>query len=171
MHDTYARMLDQPAQELYRELRLHARSAMRDHADADDVAQESWARVVAAVAKNGPVANVRAYLFRVARNLVIDHHRREKARPEEAMPPERFADIADVRPNAEAQLVTRDELRRMDAIIAAMPAKARLVFCLSRIEGLSFAEIGRRTGVSRQTVHDHMTRALLAIQLAAEADY
>jgi RNA polymerase sigma factor (sigma-70 family) len=159
------------AHELDHELRRHARRVMRDHADAEDVAQESWARVAAAAANGGPIANVRAYLFRVARNLVIDHHRHEKARPDAPMPPDMLAEIADPRANAEAQLITRDELRRMDAIIAAMPAKARRVFCLSRVEGLSFAEIGRRTGVSRQTVHDHMTRALLAIQLAADADY
>lgn len=72
-------------------------------------------------------------------------------RAEECLSPELVAELVDPRPNAEAQLITRDELRRMDAIIAAMPAKARQVFCLARIEGLSFAEIGRRTDMSRQT--------------------
>lgn len=171
MRDAKLASLDAAAHELHQELTKRARSAMRGHAEAEDIAQESWARATAAIHKGGAVANVRSYLFRIARNLITDHHRRERARPENSAPPELLAGIADPRPNAEAQLVTRDELRRMDAIVAAMPARARQVFCLSRLDGLSYAEIGRRIGVSRQTVHDSMTRALLAIQLAADADF
>ncbi|MGH7021019.1 MAG: RNA polymerase sigma factor, partial [Brevundimonas sp.] len=78
--------------------------------------------------------------------------------------------VADPRPSPESSLITRDELRRMDRIMAAMPARPREVFRLSRIEGLSFAEIGRTLGTSRQTVHEHMTRALLALQMAADTD-
>ena len=79
--------------------------------------------------------------------------------------------VADARPDPESALITRTELRRMDRIMAAMPARPREVFRLSRIEGLSFAEIGRQLGTSRQTVHEHMMRALLAIQIAAETDF
>lgn len=59
----------------------------------------------------------------------------------------------------------------MDRIIAAMPERPREVFRLSRIEGVSFAEIGRRLGVSRQTVHEHMLKALMALSMAADADF
>jgi len=171
MRDAKLASLDATARELHEELTKRVRRAMRGHAEAEDIAQESWARATAAIHRGGAISNMRSYLFRITRNLITDHHRREKIRLEDAAPPELVAAIADPRPNAEAQLVTRDELRRMDAIVAAMPARARQVFCLSRLEGLSFAEIGRRTGVSRQTVHDSMTRALLAIQLAADADF
>jgi len=117
------------------------------------------------------IAHLGAYLFRVARNLVIDHRRRQSASIEVKIDDSELQAIADPQPNAESQLVTRDELRRMDRIVAAMPARPREVFRLSRIEGLSFAEIARRLGISRQTVHEHMMRALLAIQLAADSDF
>lgn len=163
--------VDDLARDLHAEAIARARSTMRHATDADDVAQESWVRMSLAMAKGQPIANLRTYLMRIVRNLVIDYHRAEKARLDVAVGDDALTAIPDPRPNAEAQLVTRDELRRMDAVIAAMPAKARAVFCLARIDGLSYAEIGRRLGVSRQTVHDHMTRALLAIQLAAATDF
>ncbi len=144
-----------------------------NRADADDIAQESWLRVAATMraGKDAPIVNLRAYLFRIARNLIIDHRRREAAKPWTDTDDAVLAAAPDPRPDPEAALVTRSELARMDRIMAAMPVKPREVFRLSRIEGLSFAEIGRRLGVSRQTVHEHMSRALLAIQLAADADF
>lgn len=171
MRNSEVRELEELAQDLHAEVEARARRAMRHAPDAEDVAQESWARISSVMAKGHKVDNLRTYLLRILRNLVIDHHRREKARIDIPAPEEVLAAVPDPRPNAEAQLVTRDELRRMDRIIAGMPAKARAVFCLARIEGLSYAEIGRRLGVSRQTVHDHMTRALLALQLAAAQDF
>jgi RNA polymerase sigma factor (sigma-70 family) len=171
MRSGEVRELEELALGLHAEVAARAMSGMRHAPDAEDIAQESWARMSALVAKGHKIADLRAYLFRVVRNLMIDHHRQQRARMETSASDEILAAIPDPRPNAEAQLVTRDELRRMDAIMAGMPAKARAVFWLARIEGLSYAEIGRRLGVSRQTVHDHMMRALLAIQLAAAEDF
>lgn len=148
------------------------RGQVRNADDADDIAQESWARLASAAARDaGAIGNLRAYLFRVAHNLVVDQRRRASRSVEIQVEEAELHALADPRPDPEAQLVTREELRRMDRIMAAMPARPREVFRLSRIEGLSFAEIGRRLGVSRQTVHEHMKRALLAIQLAAETDF
>lgn len=145
---------------------------MSNRDDAEDIAQESWARIAAAVARDeSRIGNFGAYLFRVARNLVVDHYRRQSTSPETNVDASELQAIADPRPSAESQLITHDELRRMDRIVAAMPARPREVFRLSRIEGLSFAEIARRLGISRQTVHEHMTRALLAIQLAADGQF
>lgn len=155
-----------------RQLRSMVRGQMRSVQDAEDLVQDSWVRATAASETAGqtPITNVRAYLFRIARNLIIDHRRRAAVKPivevEEAV----LLAAADPAPTPEGALITRDELNRMDRIIAAMPAKPREVFRLARIEGLSYADIGRRLGLSRQTVHQHMARALLALQLAARSD-
>ncbi len=156
-----------------RQLRSMVRGQVRSPQDAEDLVQDSWVRATAASgsAEQTPISNVRAYLFRIARNLIIDHRRRAAIRPiievEEAV----LLQAADPAPTPEAAVITRDELNRMDRIIAAMPAKPREVFRLARIEGLSYADIGRHLDLSRQTVHQHMTRALLALQLAARSDF
>jgi len=114
---------------------------------------------------------MRAYLFRVAHNLIIDHRRKITSSPEVPADDSVIERVKDPAPSPEAVLITREQLQRMDRIMAAMPARPREVFRLSRIEGLSFAEIGRRMGTSRQTVYEHMTRALLALQMAADTDF
>lgn len=163
-----------PAQELDeidRRLQAHVRGRVGNRHDAEDIAQESWARITAAVQSDRTaIDNMRAYLFRIARNLIVDHRRRAASTIEVKADEAVLDRVADPRPSPESALITRDELRRMDRIMAAMPARPREVFRLSRIEGLSFAEIGRKLGTSRQTVHEHMTRALLALQMAADTD-
>jgi RNA polymerase sigma-70 factor (ECF subfamily) len=160
------------AEQLHGPLLAHVRGRMRDQSEAEDIAQESWARASAAIGNGeGAIANIRAYLYRVARNLMIDHHRHTAVGVEVKVDDAILATIPDGRPDPESMLVTRDELRRMDRIITAMPARAREVFRLCRIEGLSYAEVGRQLGISRQTVQDHTIRALLAIQIAADGDF
>lgn len=155
-----------------RRLQAYVRGKVSNRQDAEDIAQESWARMAAATRSDrGAVENVWSYLFRIARNLVIDHRRRAASMVEVEVDEAVMERVAEARPDPESALITRTELLRMDRIMAAMPARPREVFRLSRIEGLSFAEIGRRLGTSRQTVHEHMTRALLAIQIAAETDF
>lgn len=158
--------------EVDRRLQAHVRGRVGHRQDAEDIAQESWARITAATqGDRTAIDNVRGYLFRIARNLIVDHRRRAASTVEIKADEAVLDRVADPRPSPEAALITRDELRRMDRIMAAMPARPREVFRLSRIEGLSFAEIGRKLGTSRQTVHEHMTRALLALQMAADADF
>lgn len=153
-------------------MRAHVRSELGHRQDAEDIAQETWARMAAAAGREpGAIENMRGYLFRIARNLVIDHRRRTRSSVEIKVDEAVVERVADARPDPESVLITRTELRRMDRIMAAMPARPREVFRLSRIEGMSFADIGRRLGTSRQTVHEHMRRALLALQLAAETDF
>lgn len=155
-----------------RRLQAHVRGKVSSRQDAEDIAQESWARITAAAQDDrAAIDNVGAYLFRIARNLIVDHWRRSASGVEVKIDEALLETIADVRPTPEAALITRDELRRMDRIMAAMPARPREVFRLSRVEGLSFADIGRQLGTSRQTVHEHMTRALLALQIAADTDF
>jgi RNA polymerase sigma-70 factor (ECF subfamily) len=145
----------------------HVRGRVSRVADAEDIAQESWVRISAAMAA-GAVFNLGGYLYRVARNLLVDHYRRE-ARDSALMVQGESLDLLPATtPDPEHLLLTRDELRRMDAVVRAMPPRARQVFRLARIEGHSHAEIGRRLGISRQTVHEHMLRALVALQEAAD---
>jgi len=154
----------------YASLASHVRRQTRDSDDAEDIVQESWLRMAQAE-RRGPIANLGAYLRTIAANLIRDRHRRMTTGIEIAVPEEVLVNLPEVQPGPEAQLITRDELRRMEAVIAAMPSRPREVFRLARIEGLSFAEIGRRLGISRQTVHEHMMRALLDIQTAADGDF
>lgn len=153
----------------HRPLLRHLRGKVASDSDAEDIAQEVWLRAAQPPAEAGSaIDNVRAWLYRVARNLVVDHHRQTARRGETVLDDAAAAALPDGRPDPERALLTRGELRRAAAAIRAMPARPRQIFRLSRIEGLSLAEIGRRLGITRQSAHDHMVRALLLLQNAMD---
>lgn len=63
------------------------------------------------------------------------------------------------------QLVDRNRLKaEIDAIIERLPAKCREVFVLSRMEGLSHAEIASKLDISKKTIENHMTKALKTLR-------
>lgn len=162
--------LEDAARSLQRPVLDHVRRKVRSLSDAEDIAQESWLKASDALGVSA-VGNMRAYLFRIARNLTIDHYRRNARRIEDSVPDEVVVQIADPMPTPESQVITRDELRRVDAMLRVLPERAREVYRLSRIEEMSFAEIGRKLGISRQSVQEQMVRVLLTLQLAADGNY
>ncbi|WP_294995736.1 sigma-70 family RNA polymerase sigma factor [uncultured Stenotrophomonas sp.] len=145
----------------YRPLHAHVRRKLPQRSDADDVVQETWLRVIK-VAASGLLGNGRAYLYRVAHNLIADHYRQR--RREEVLDDTLLHAFADPAPLPEQRLLDAEQLRHLDAIIAALPPRSRQVFLLARVEQMALAEIGRQLGISRQTAHGHLLRALVALQ-------
>lgn len=134
-----------------------------DPAGAEDLLQELWIKV--RQAGHGPIGNGRAYLFRMAQNLVLDglrERRRREARESawigEAAPT--GADPADAAATAEEQLIARGEAERLACAVETLPEGARRVLRLHKIEGLSHAEVAARLGISRSGVEKHMAVAM-----------
>lgn len=106
--------------------------------------------------------NTRAYLFTVARNHLINRAARAKI-----VSFETFADLDSFIPTdvfaTERQLDARDQLRRAQAGIAALPPRCSEVVRLRKIEGLSTAEAAERLGVSNATVERQLTMGMRAL--------
>jgi RNA polymerase sigma-70 factor (ECF subfamily) len=145
-------------------LRLLRRRGARG-AVAEDLAQEAFLRVLHA-APAGGLRDARAYLFRTAANLAIDHSRHCRASP--VAPVELPAEANDPCPSAERVAMDRQALARLQAAVEALPPRAREVFRLARLEGLSQVEIAERLGISPKTVFSHLVAALA--RLKAEVD-
>ncbi|WP_367353639.1 RNA polymerase sigma factor [Agrobacterium pusense] len=115
------------------------------------------------------VVDLAAYFMITGRNLALDYERRRKIAP--------FVDgidglesVGDPAPSAEAATISRQELLRVQAALERMPPRARQVFILARIDGLTYIEIGVRLGISPKTVFGHMVVALdrLRAEITAE---
>lgn len=138
--------------------------------EAEDVLQELWIKIGAAPA--GPVANPMSYLFRAAENLMRDKHRarrqamlRDTAWGEASSPISAGASDA---PDGERTLIARQELARVEAVLASLGDRARDVFRLHRIEGMAQRDIAARLGVSLSTVESDMRKAYRAVLDARE---
>ncbi|MEO9340301.1 sigma-70 family RNA polymerase sigma factor [Mesorhizobium sp. SB112] len=109
------------------------------------------------------LAEPAAYLTRSARNAAIDHVRAEKRRSDlfSGILPEQWA-APPVSPDD--AVAARQELRGIDAALAALPTRTRHIFLLNRVHGKSFSEIAEALGISRRAVTKHMARAVAACE-------
>lgn len=141
-----------------------------DPAEAEDVIQELWLKLP----DSGPIANGRAYLYRMAQNLVLDRVRaRRRAAARDSAWSEASggaglggAEPADPAPNAEEAIERREEAALLASAIANLPEGARRAFRLHKIDGLSHAEVAERLGISRSGVEKHMAVAMKYLRRA-----
>jgi len=138
--------------------------------DPEDIAQAAFLRL-AAMPEPEAIQNPFAFLGRVASNLVLDDIRRGRARAR-SIHELRLAGGGerDERPCCERELIGREDMALVIERLKAMPATRRRVLILNRVHGLSFAEIGRRMGISGPAVRKHLVRALQDLQAAIEGE-
>jgi RNA polymerase sigma-70 factor (ECF subfamily) len=137
--------------------------------EPEDVVQAAFTHF-AALAQPQLVENPRAFLYRAARNFVIDQRRRALVRAR-AVSRGELGDFSD-RPDeltAERVLDGKDRLRILDETVRAMPQRLRDALILHRIEDLSYVEIARRLGVSQTSAKRLVAEALLACARALRA--
>lgn len=115
---------------------------------AADVVQETYLRVAPHAA--GDIRHPKAFLLKVAMNLVRDEHRREVRRSR----------ALDLQRPPEAESPSQIDRIMLEDIIAGMPQIQRDVFVLSRFSGMTYPEIARTLGISVKTVEWRMSRAL-----------
>jgi RNA polymerase sigma factor (sigma-70 family) len=159
-------------------LRNFIRRRVADPGDAEDILQGVFYELVAAYRLMQPVEQVGAWLFRVARNRIIDLFRKKKleALRNDAITKDGEALLLDdLLPSAEAgpealfaRSVLMDEL---DAALDELPEEQREVFIAHEIEGRSFKELAAETGLSVNTLLSRKHYAVLHLRRRLQAIY
>ena len=135
----------------------------RNRSDLVDLRQEVYVRVFEAARKEIP-EHPRQFVFSTARNLLIDHIRREQVIPIEAMADPDGLSVALDEPGPDRAAMARDELRKLQSALDQLPPRCREAFVLGKIEGLSGQEIAIRMGVTESAVSRHLA---LGVRLLA----
>ncbi len=142
--------------------------------DAEDLVQDVWLRIQAA--DTGPVANGRAYLYRVAQNLVLDRVRERRRREQRdhdwagSHNTLLAGDATDHRPDPVAQIIEREDAAALAAAIAALPEGAGRAFRLHKLDGLSHADVAAQLGISRSGVEKHIAVAMAHLRRALRTE-
>ena len=114
--------------------------------EPEDIAQEAFARF--AVQNDiRAISNPKAFLLLTARNLAIDAHRK-MVRGNFALQSVTVLTEKDHDLDASDVVSSREDLERLGAIVDTLTPKQRVAFLMNRVDGLSFAEIGRRMRIS-----------------------
>jgi RNA polymerase sigma factor (sigma-70 family) len=150
----------------HRELLNFLSRQVNDRDTAADLAQESFVRVLSAQTSGQAVWDMRALLYRTARNLVIDQHRRASHRQHEDIHAldEPDQPLAPRHLQPEEVLAYEQQARALVHAIEALPPRCREAFVLNRFEGLSHQEVAERMGISKNMVAQHVGRGILSCQ-------
>ncbi|WP_024892139.1 RNA polymerase sigma factor [Luteimonas huabeiensis] len=132
--------------------------------DAEDLTQETLARLSQQTAQSlAGVANMEAYLLRIASNLLRDRFRRDRSHHAADHVPIEIAapGLPGEEPSCERVYEHEARLRRFLQALDELSPRCRQVFLLQRYDGLTYSAIAKRLGISASAVEKHMMRALL----------
>ena len=135
---------------------------------AQDLAQDTFLRLVVRPREFDAGQNPRAYLTTIAKGLVVDHWRR--AEIERVWVAAMLERPEATQPSTEHQAIVLETLIEVDRILATLADKPRQAFLLAQLHELTYAEIGARLGVSERMVKKYMAQAMLHC-LSAGADF
>jgi len=153
------RLSDEVTRERSR-LRNFIRRRVPDPWDAEDVLQDVFTRLVEANRLLMPIDHVTAWLFRVARNRIVDLLRKKRpAAFSDILVPggdDELLELEDLLPSPDAgpeALYARNVLlEELELALDELPPEQREVFLAHEVEGRSFKEIAAETGVSVNTL-------------------
>src|SRR5438128_4675826 len=143
-------------------LRNFIRRRVPDPADVEDIVQEVFYELVEANRLLMPIEHVTGWLFRVARNRIIDLFRKKR--------PENFSDVAVAHEDDEGELLRLEDLLpsvdaspealyarsvlldELELAVEELPEEQREVFIAHELEGRSFKQMAAETGVNVNTL-------------------
>lgn len=123
--------------------------------DAEDILQDVFSDLVEAARALTPIDELGAWLYRVARNRIVDRSRKRRPEqfPEASGDGERWEDtLPSHEAGPDAAYVRRVVLDEIDLALEELPEAQRAVFIAHEIEGRSFKDIAAETGIGVNTL-------------------
>ena len=168
---------------VYRErvrLRNFVRKRVPDAGDAEDILQDVLYELVQAYRLMQPIEHAGAWLYRVARNRIVDFFRKKRLAAlgdalAESADDEGVLTLEDLLPSPdagpEAAYARSVLLEELNAALEELPEEQRDVFIAHQIEGRSFKELAGDTGVGLNTLLSRKRYAVLYLRRRLQAIY
>jgi RNA polymerase sigma factor (sigma-70 family) len=145
-----------------RSLLRYLRNLLVRPEDAEDVAQETYLRLVRAAGLDRSEVRVRAFMFKAATNLAYDRFRQRQSRGQHDEG--ELAALCDDTPGADRVVALEQAVAIVESTVLGLRPRCRQVFLLRTAHECSYEEIAKRLGISKRTVEREMQTALDACQ-------
>ncbi|CAL4866330.1 hypothetical protein MMA231_00570 [Asticcacaulis sp. MM231] len=130
--------------------------------ELDDIVQDVYCRLLR-LERVDHIEDPRAYLFRSARNVLLEQVRKSKIVSIMTVQNLDELGVADLGPSPESAASSRAELMRVLALIGDLPERCRQVFELRKVHGLSQAETAKALRISENIVEKETAKGLVLI--------
>ena len=161
-------------------LRNFIRRRVDDESETEDILQDVFYELIEAYRLTKPIEQVGAWLYRVARNRIIDRFRKKKPETFSAVqnPDDEGGDslsLEDLLPSPdegpEATYARSILFEELEAALEELPEEQREVFVAHEIQGISFKEISAETGISISTLLSRKYYAVLHLRRRLKSIY
>ena len=126
--------------------------------DAEDIVQETYARLLQAQSLDSAENRIRGYIFKIATNLAHDRFREQRARRVQVTYEESEIPDGDLEPDGIVDF--GQGLETIKQTLMEIRPRSRQVFLLRASEQLTYQEIAARLGISTRTVEREMRHAI-----------
>jgi RNA polymerase sigma-70 factor (family 1) len=135
---------------------------LKDREQSEEIVQEVFIKLWLSRETLDPEGNMWLYLFVITKRLSLNSLRKicQSADLTEKL----IRYINDEHNTTEEEVFVRDLEQYAEKIIDKLPRQQKLIFRLSRVEGLSYKEIAERQNISPNTVKNHMVEALKTLR-------
>jgi RNA polymerase sigma-70 factor, ECF subfamily len=173
--DVMAATLEPPWEELHANLHAFIRRRVRNQSDVDDLVQRVLLQIVKGLDSLRDAERLHAWVYRTARNVLIDYYRSPVVRRE--VPSGDAADLGEVGClDAHAGPVEDDERAALEelagcltAMLSRLPPAHREAITLADLQGLNQAEAAARVGVSISGMKSRVQRGRKQLKAVLEA--
>jgi RNA polymerase sigma factor, sigma-70 family len=151
------------------------RQRVNSDEDAEDILQDVWFQF-SNVMNTEPVEQISAWLYRVARNRIIDNYRKSSHINNDSLPLDEEDSNIDFKLISERGMPEEEYLRvlfweQLQEALDELPEEQRQVFIWNELEDIPFEEIAERTGEKVSTLISRKRYAVLHLRKKLEQLY
>ena len=145
-----------------RAIKVHLKRFFSNADDIEDVVQETFLRGFAAETRH-KIAEPKAYLFQIAKNIALDRLRKNALVPMDQLEDSKVSSIIldETQATAEDMLDGRRKLSIFAQAVAHLPPQCRRAFVMRHIDGFTYKQIANRMDISVSAVEKHLTVGLV----------
>jgi len=132
---------------------------LKNEAEADDIVQEVFVKIWESREKLGDYKLLNSYIFTIAYNNSIDLIRK-RINNNKYLEHLKNSSVIQITPSTISEIEFNELNTQVEKLIAKLPERQKQVYLLHRETGLTYPEIAEQLGISKNTVENHMVKAL-----------